>query len=87
MMGGWGWHEMTGWGWLGMTIMMVFWFALLGLLVFGLSRAFWGPGRVPPSGPTPDDRARMILRERFARGEITADEYRAADETLGETRQ
>jgi putative membrane protein len=35
------------------------------------------------SSETPDDRALVLLRERFARGEIDADEYEQRRRTLG----
>jgi putative membrane protein len=44
------------------------------LLVVVLVKAFVGPGDAP-HGPNPN-RARAILEERFARGEINADEFR-----------
>jgi len=38
-------------------------------------------------GGTPPDRAMQILEERFARGEITADEFRASAATLRDARR
>lgn len=68
-MGGWG----GGWMWLWGVLMMVLLVALLVWLVrIGL-------GSNPPSGPAPrdpDERAREILAERYARGEISTEEYR-----------
>lgn len=43
-------------------------------------------GSPPPPGPArrdPDERAREILAERYAQGELTTDEYR---ERIGELR-
>lgn len=47
------------------------WLAVIGGIVWFVLRRRRGGG--PPSGI---DRARDILAERFARGELTADEYR-----------
>lgn len=88
MMFGYGWNMSSGWGWIGMTVMMLFWFALLALLIYGLTRAFWGPARTTPTNPSDQDRADraiVVLRERFARGEITEDEYRQVSNTLSDT--
>lgn len=68
-MGGWG----GGWMWLwGLPMMLLF----VVLLVW-LARA--SLGSTPPSGSPPrdpDERAREILAERYARGELTTEEYR-----------
>ena len=50
-------------------------------LVWGLSRAGTGGGRRGPSG---HERAREILQERFARGELTEQEYRERMRVLDE---
>jgi putative membrane protein len=60
-----GWHH--GHWWIAFPIL---WVILLGALIFLL----WQRGRrYPPDG---GDSAKRILGERFARGEINADEYR-----------
>ncbi len=84
MMYGFGWHDVSGWGWVGMTVMMVFWIALLALIVFAISRAFSHPTQTPPASRDADH-ASAILRERFARGEITEDEYRKSSSILRDT--
>lgn len=69
MMGGYGW--MMGWAWL-------FWLLLvIGLVLLGIVavRAFTG-------GIGEDRSARRILDERYARGEITTEEYRERLKTL-----
>jgi len=74
--------NMFGMGW-----MWFFWILLiLGtiLLVVVLVKAFAGPGNAPPR-PDPN-RARAILEERFARGEINADEFRERLRILEEGR-
>jgi len=69
--GPWGRHH-DGWDgggwWLWGFSMMVFWIAVMALVVWLLAR------RGSP-GPTPHDSARAILAERYARGEITTEEY------------
>ncbi len=66
---------MTGWG-LVWPVLLV---TGLAALVFGLVRA--RPSRGDRGA---GDRAREILRERYARGEITEDELRARMRTLDE---
>lgn len=76
---GWGDH-MGDWGagwWILMTVGMV---AFWGLVIFGvvwLVRSL-GPGQHPHGGPG----AHEILDQRFARGEISPDEYRERREHL-----
>jgi putative membrane protein len=73
------WHDdWTWWGWLAMTIsMLAFW----AMVVIGVVWAI----RSIQTGSTPARvDARDILRERFARGEITDDEFRRAMSTLHE---
>jgi putative membrane protein len=75
-------HGMNGWGWGLMTVAMVlFW----GLLVVGVVFLVRYLGRAPhrhpdawPSGggSVPRSSPEELLGERFARGEIDADEYR-----------
>ena len=76
-----------GWGWgggfwmLGGLLLMIGVVVLVVWAVNSLSRT----GRAPtqdPSRPTPNE----ILRERFARGEITAQEFEDAKKVLGPDR-
>lgn len=73
-----GWDHMhgygygTGWMWLWGPIMMIFWIAVLGVIVWMVVRALDNRRPVPPGGA---DRAREILAERYARGEISTEEY------------
>lgn len=65
-----GWRSYTGagWGWWAFVMglgMVLFWGAAIGLVVL-LARAFDQPGRHD---------ALALLRERYARGEISGDEY------------
>ncbi len=80
-----GWYGVGGW--LGMLGFM--------LLVAAAIIAFvWMMGRTAPDagvGPTPAPRpsgedAAEVLRVRFAKGEMTREEYLAAKKTLDETR-
>ena len=64
-MNGWG----GGWMWLWGVAMMAGFVAL----IVWLARANSGPS-VAPRDPT--ERAREILAERFAKGELSSDEYR-----------
>jgi len=74
-----GWGHMgrgDGWMWLWGALMMAFWIVVVGLVVLWVTRA----NRTP--APDPHGRAREILSERLARGEITLDEYRERTEAL-----
>ncbi|MEV7647562.1 SHOCT domain-containing protein [Arthrobacter sp. NPDC089319] len=78
-------------GWQGMGWMWIFWILLivgLVLLIILLVRLIGGgmPGRGAGGSRTSgDSRAREILAERYAQGELTAEQYREALRTLGET--
>jgi putative membrane protein len=70
--------HMSGAGWLLMTLLALLLLALLAAVVYVLVRH---------AGPTDARRgssstARLVLDERFARGEIDADDYRARRELL-----
>lgn len=78
-----GWYGGGGWGgWLAMSlVMVVFW----GLVIFGgiaawraMNRGGGGGKQRPAERPTPE----QLLDERFARGELTEDEYRQRRELL-----
>ncbi|MFP3901912.1 MAG: SHOCT domain-containing protein [Acidimicrobiia bacterium] len=77
---GWWGDHMSGWGggwvWLWGTLMVLAWVALIGTAVWLVARAL-GPGRAGRS------RAREILDERYARGELTTEEYQERLERLG----
>lgn len=76
----------NGWApgqWIVMAAMMlVFWAAVIGVIVAVVRRPpMHGPGPGPaPSAPHDD--AERILAERFARGEIEQDEYVRRRDTL-----
>lgn len=69
-------RHMDGWGWFWIWRMgmFAFWIVLL-IVIFGAYRR-WGKHREPPGM----ERARAILAERLARGEISVEEY---NERLG----
>ena len=86
----WDWGHPMMWGWgMGMMVMMlVFWGGLIAVVVF-LARGF---GTRPTQGEhqrrEPDRRepdAREILAERFARGEISEDEFEQRRRVLEHT--
>lgn len=80
-----------GWMWMGL-MMLLFWGGLIVLVVF-LLRGFGSDGRggqaTGPAPPAPllGPDATEILRARFARGEITEDEYRKSLAILDETKR
>jgi putative membrane protein len=82
MMNGYG---MSGWGWLLMTLGMLGFWALVGVLAVALLRR---PGQ-PAQQPQPDQQPRLnpeeVLAQRLARGEIDPDEYRQRLQALQET--
>jgi uncharacterized membrane protein len=68
-----GWMWAMGWGWVPIL-------ALLGAGLWLAARATLR-GPAPPTPPSRND-AEETLRDRYARGEIGKDEYRARLETL-----
>lgn len=74
MMSGFG--MMAGMGWLGMLTMLLFWAGALALVVWGVSNLF------PARQLTTELDAVEIVRQRFARGEISREEYLQVVETL-----
>jgi putative membrane protein len=64
----------NGWGWMaGGLMMLIFWGGLVALVVF-LMRGF-GTRSPQEEGKRSGPDAREILAERFARGEISEDEF------------
>jgi putative membrane protein len=67
----------NGWMWLWFGLMTLVVVAVIGLVVWAILRS------TQPNVARTHDRAREILAERFARGEITPDEYRERAQQLG----
>ena len=76
---GWSYGDVGWGGWVLMTLMML---AFWGLLVFGGIAVFRSLRRDEGSSAQDRSDAQRLLDERFARGEIDADEYRARRELL-----
>ena len=69
----WYWHEGMGWWMLfGGFWMIVFWGGIIALIVWGITRLTRGGGS--PSGGKKSE-AFDIARERYARGEISKEEF------------
>ena len=79
----WGMHGDVGWGWmtLMMTLMVLFWAAV----IFGIVWLIRGVAR---GGPQPNETVArretpvQVLERRFAEGALTAEDYRARREVL-----
>lgn len=87
----WGYGQGMVWMWLWVSLLLVgiALLVLLAIRVFGGGRAGYVPaGPQGPGDPPPvkESRARQILDERFAKGELTADQYREYLNVLGEDR-
>jgi putative membrane protein len=64
---------MMGWGWVAMLFGALFWLAVFTLIVVAIIR-LW-PSRHTFQSSAPPDDALAILRARYARGEISGEEY------------
>jgi putative membrane protein len=79
------WNDGTGGGdWVVMTLVMVVFWVLVVLAVVALFRGLSRDGQ--PSGPAAPRDPQQILDERFARGEINAEEYHARQDVLRASR-
>lgn len=76
--GNWGaWGSMGTWGWIGMILQLVFWVVLLVGIV---SLVIWAARSIGRSAALPrvasgQPSAKEILQDRYARGEITREQY------------
>jgi putative membrane protein len=77
-----GWYHDGSWGWGGWLVMSLVMVAFWALLVFAVMAIFRGAGRSGEPDRKVDRDPLQILEERFARGEIDEDEYRARAEVL-----
>jgi putative membrane protein len=80
-----GWDGLGAFGWFGMLFMIVFWFGLIALVIWGFAGLLSRSQSAPYPGPGREDRAVGILRERFARGEMSEQEFDEARRTLDAT--
>ena len=71
-----GWGPGSGWGWLWGPIVLLLWVALIATVVWFLARS------ARPHERSGLERARDVLAERYARGELTTEEYRERLEQL-----
>ncbi|MCK2220979.1 SHOCT domain-containing protein [Actinomadura sp. ATCC 31491] len=75
----WGYDHMSGWGYLIMGLSTVlFW----GLVITAIVMAARYVSRNARAGAPPQQSPEDVLAQRFARGEIDAEEYRSRLETL-----
>lgn len=74
--GAWGWGAVI----MGLT-MVVFWGAIIGLIVWGIRSVF------PPAKSLPTESATEILRRRYASGDISEADFQRAMERLTATPQ
>lgn len=77
-----GWDHMGSWGWAGMTLMMLLWFGIIALIVWAVLSSRSSPTILMTDPASRHDAALEILRERFARGDITAEEYEQSRQIL-----
>jgi putative membrane protein len=79
-----GWYvgdHMTGWGWVGMTLSSLLFIALLVGAGALLIRLAGQPGHVAEQPRSPE----QLLAERFARGELSDEQFRQQLATLRDT--
>lgn len=73
------WHAQDGMGWwmiFGMLWMVIFWGAIVWLII-------WGIGQVSGGGRRSEDTPLEIARTRYARGEITREQFEQLRRDLG----
>jgi putative membrane protein len=71
-----GWGPGGGWAWLWGPIVLLLWVALVATVVWFVARS------ARPRQRSGVERAREVLAERYARGELTTEEYRERLEQL-----
>lgn len=81
-----GWYGSGTWGWGGWLMMTLVMVSFWAVVVWGLVAIFRGSSRDTDSAASTRRRDPMeILDERFARGEVDAEEYRARQAVLRAT--
>jgi len=73
-------HDWTGWNWFFMVLSMAAFWALVIAVAVWVVHAARGSSESMPGHPS----ARETLDDRFARGEITEEEYRRFRDALSE---
>jgi len=71
-----------GFGVFGLLFMILFWGGLIALAIWLVSALFPGGSRRPTSGADHLQRPREILDTRYARGEISREEYELIKQDL-----
>lgn len=79
------WNDGWSWVWMGL-MMMLFWGGLIALVMMLFRAGRFGGREGESDTPAWAPDAVEILRARFARGEITEDEYRRSLSILDETK-
>ncbi|AOV99456.1 SHOCT domain-containing protein [Dehalococcoides mccartyi] len=68
----------AGWGWMifGGIFMLIFWCAIIGVIIWGIIH-LTKKGQNPSSGSTATEKTHYmdVLKERYAKGEITKAEF------------
>lgn len=78
MNGNFGFGMMNGFGFVGiipMILTILFWIAIIALAVWLIGGLVSRPGSQPPSNLPPVESALDILKKRYARGEITKEQF------------
>jgi putative membrane protein len=83
-MGGWMMGD-SGMGWFGMLIMLLFWGLVIAGIIFFVRWLVQNTGQRSASGNNANSQAIEILKERYARGEITHDEFESMKKDINNT--
>jgi putative membrane protein len=65
-----------------MWLMPIFWIVILGLIIWAIVGVVGRPGESSGQGSAKTDSALEILKQRYARGEISREEYEAKKKDL-----
>jgi putative membrane protein len=72
-----------GFGWWGLLFMFLFWGGLILMAIWAVRAIFQSGSRSPASSLERNLSPREILDQRYARGEITRDQYQTMKEDIG----